>query len=85
MQEHQLYFVKGTGLLRQVAKFFSDGAIFWLWWPEDESKPRAYEPVQEKELFVALSENIVPAVYFATFIKTPVLPVLLPQYMLHHV
>ncbi len=82
MQEHQLYFVKGTGLLRQAAKFFSGGAICWLWWPEDESKPRAYEPVQEKEAFVALSEDIVSTVYYPTFIKTPVL---LPQYMLLHV
>jgi len=82
MQEHQLHFVKGTGLLRQAAKFLSDGAICWLWWPEDESKPRAYESVQETEAFVALSEGIVSTVYYATFIKTPVLP---PQYMLRHV
>lgn len=83
MQEHQLYFVKGTGLLRQAAKFFSNGAIFWLCWPEDESKPRAYEPTQENEALVAFSEDIVLTVYYTTFIKTPVLPVLLPQYIRH--
>lgn len=40
--EQQVFFVKGTGLVRYAAKFHLNGKTTWHWWPEDEDLPRGW-------------------------------------------